>query len=86
MDISKLVKIRIKNLLAEKNLPMNRLASYSGIPSSTLKSIIYSKSANPSIETIYAICNGFDMSLAEFFSSVEFTNPYSINEQIQNEK
>jgi transcriptional regulator with XRE-family HTH domain len=86
MDITRLVKIRIKNLLAEKNLPMQRLATYSGIPASTLKNIIYSKSTNPGIETIYAICNGLDMSLSEFFSSVEFTEPWTINEQIQNEK
>ena len=76
MDAAELVKKRIKYLLKVNNLPMHRLSTYSGIPASTLKNIIYSKSGNPGIVTIKAICDGLDISLVDFFSSPEFDEPW----------
>lgn len=43
MDVSTLVRYKIKRLVKEKGLTMYQLAQYSGIPYSTLKSIIYSQ-------------------------------------------
>ena len=77
MHISDLVRVHIKLLLKEKNLPMHRLSTYSGIAPSTLKNIIYSKSSSPGVETLYKICNGLDMTLSEFFASPIFTNTFS---------
>ncbi|MBQ9975181.1 MAG: helix-turn-helix transcriptional regulator [Clostridia bacterium] len=86
MDVTLLVRYRIKQLLKEKNLPIHRLATYSGIPASTLKNILYAQSANPGIDTIAKICDGLEMSLVEFFSSVEFTDPWTISDELNEEK
>ncbi len=85
MHISDLVKVRIKLLLKEKNLPMHRLSTYSGIAPSTLKNIIYSKCSSPGIDTLYKICNGLDMTLAEFFSSPIFNDTFSQSDIINKE-
>ena len=79
MDVTELVRKRLKYLLEVNKLPINRLATYSGIPASTLKNILYSKSENPGIETIKALCDGLDITLVDFFSSKEFAEPWKAN-------
>ena len=86
MDVSTLVRYKIKRLIKEKKITMYQLAQYSDIPYSTLKSIIYSQSNSTSIDNIYRICNGLDITLEEFFSTEEFKAPHTINEEIQEEK
>lgn len=86
MDVSTLVRYKIKRLIKEKGMTMYKLAECSGIPQSTLKSIVYARSTNIGIDTIYKICNGLDLTLEEFFSTEEFKAPYTISEEIQEEK
>ena len=43
-----------------------------GVSPSTLKSILYGKSQNPGVVTIKMLCDGLEISLAEFFSGPEF--------------
>ena len=72
MDTYTAVKNRILYLCNEKRMTLNKLATVSAIPPSTLKNILYGKSNNPGIVTIKMICDGFDITLAEFFSTPEF--------------
>lgn len=44
----------------------------SGVPQSTLSSIRKRKSQSVKVHTLFAICAGFDISLAEFFDSPLF--------------
>jgi transcriptional regulator with XRE-family HTH domain len=53
-------------------MTLNKLATVSAIPPSSLKNILYGKSRNPGIVTIKMICDGFGITLAEFFSTPEF--------------
>ena len=53
-------------------MTLNKLANVSAIPPSSLKNILYGKSRNPGIVTIKMICDGFGITLAEFFSTPEF--------------
>ncbi len=60
---------RILYLCRLQNININTLALRSGITPSTLKSILYGKSKNPGITTMRHICDGFGISLEEFFHS-----------------
>lgn len=80
MHVTNCVQKRIKQLLNENNLTMYKLAQYSGIPYTTLKSIIYSDYPNPTIEVIKYICDGFGITLIDFFSSPEFAEPWKHKE------
>ena len=57
---------------AERGISINRLASLSALPPSSLKNILYGKSQNPRILTIKLLCDGLGITLGEFFSTPEF--------------
>ena len=63
---------RIIELCDERGITINAIANISAIPPSTIKNIIYGVSKNPGVVTIKMICDGFDISLAEFFYSELF--------------
>lgn len=60
---------RILYLCRLQEINLNTLALRAGITPSTLKSILYGKSKNPSIVTLRHICDGLNISLEEFFHS-----------------
>lgn len=66
------VRNRILALCGERDITVNRLADISGLPPSSVKNIVYRKSKNPKIATIKKICDGFEITLGEFFSTPEF--------------
>ncbi len=68
------IKLRILQLCEENKITINRLAEYSGLPTSSLKGILYGRSKNPTVRTIKILCDGLGITLAEFFSSAEFEN------------
>lgn len=68
------IRNRILQLCGERNLTINKLATISAIPPSSVKSILYGNSNNPKILTIKLICDGLDMTLAEFFDTKEFNS------------
>ncbi len=63
---------RILAICLERKLTVNALANQCGIPPSTIYSILNSKSRNPGIVTIQAICDGLDLSIREFFDDPLF--------------
>lgn len=62
---------RISQLCAERHITINRLATMSGVPSSTIKNIFQKKSNNTGIVIIKKLCDGLDISLADFFDTEE---------------
>lgn len=66
------VKTRILRLCDERNMSINKLATECALPPSSIKNILYGKSCNPKLLTIKMICDGLDITLAEFFSTPEF--------------
>ncbi len=63
---------RLLVLLDEKRMSINKLATESAVPPSTIKNILYGKSVNPGIVTIKMLCDGLGISLIEFFDTSEF--------------
>ena len=63
---------RILQLCRERNMSLNGLAHLSAVPPSTLKSILNGDSKNPGIVTIKLLCDGWGITLADFFNTDEF--------------
>lgn len=74
MTVSEATKLRIEELCNEKGINFCRLATVSGIPYTTVKSIIYSQSKNPGITTIKKICDGLEITISDFFDTDTFRN------------
>lgn len=68
------VKNRILQLCEEKHLTIHKLALLSGVSPSSIKNILYGKSINPGIVTLKKLCDGFGITLTEFFSNEEIKN------------
>ena len=72
MDTRTAVASRIETLCKERNITINGLSYISGVANSTIKGIFYKRSKNPGILTIKKLCDGFGITLGEFFSTKEF--------------
>lgn len=72
MDTITAVRNRILQLCGEYEISINKLATISALPPSSIKNILYGKSQNPKLITIKMICDGIGITLGEFFSTPEF--------------
>lgn len=72
MNAQTAVANRIRELCKENDFTQNGIAIFSGVPQATLKSILNGESKNPGISSIKKICDGFGITLGEFFSTKEF--------------
>ena len=72
MDTYTTVKNRLLVLCEEKKMSIHKLAMESAVAPSTIKNILYGKSKNPGIVTIKMLCDGFGISLIEFFNTKDF--------------
>lgn len=72
MDTLTAVRNRILELCGERDISINRLATLSALPPSSVKNILYGKSQNPKLLTIKLICDGLEITLGEFFNTPEF--------------
>ena len=66
------VRDRILQLCEQRNMSINKLASVSALPPSSVKNILYGKSQNPKLLTIKMLCDGLDITLGEFFNAPVF--------------
>ncbi len=73
MDTREAVVNRIRELCKEHGITPNGLSYKAGIPQATIKSILNGESKNPGIVTLKKLCDGFDITLSDFFSSPTFT-------------
>ena len=72
MDLQEAIKIRIIKLCNENNITINKLATLSGMPQSTVNSLVDGTSKNPKLLTILRLCLGLNMELKEFFDDEVF--------------
>ena len=74
MNTRSAVRNRILQLCGERELSINKLATICALPPSSVKNILYGKSQNPKLLTIKMICDGLEITLAEFFDTEEFNH------------
>lgn len=72
MDTISAVRNRILQLCAKRNITINKLATLSALPPSSVKNILYGKSNDPKLLTLKKLCDGLEITLGEFFSTDEF--------------
>ena len=74
MNAKEAVAVRILELCSERDMTVNGLASSSGMSPSTIYSMLNQKSKNPGVVSIKKICDGLEITLAEFFDDELFTS------------
>lgn len=72
MRLSDAIRKRIKYYLEEKNMNVWKLCKMSGIPCSTISTFMSGKTELLKIDTLLHICEGFNITLREFFSDKMF--------------
>jgi transcriptional regulator with XRE-family HTH domain len=72
LNITDAVKRRFEELCFQRDLNFCRLAAISGVPYTTVKSLLYGQSKNPGIATIKKLCDGLEISITEFFDTEYF--------------
>lgn len=77
MELSEAIRKRIKYYLKEKNINMWKLCKLSGIPCSTISTFMSGKTELLKIDTLLHICEGFEITLKEFFDDTIFNDVIS---------
>ncbi|MEM5779902.1 MAG: helix-turn-helix transcriptional regulator [Lawsonibacter sp.] len=71
MNTQQAIARRILQLCKERDITPNGLSNLSGVPQSTVKSILNGESKNPGCVTIKKLCDGLEITLGNFFSTAE---------------
>ena len=74
MNISEAVKLRIVELCRERKITINKLSTVCGITQSTLNNIMHRDGSKPTVATVKKICDGLEITMAQFFTSEIFEN------------
>ncbi|MBQ9347665.1 MAG: helix-turn-helix transcriptional regulator [Oscillibacter sp.] len=72
MTAKEAVARRIQDLCVQRDIAVNALANQSGVPPTTVYSMLNAKSKNPGIVTIQKLCDGLNISVREFFDDSLF--------------
>ena len=81
MKLSDAIRKRIKYYLKEKNMNIWNLCKMSGIPCSTISTFMSGKTELLKIDTLLHICEGFDITLGEFFVEPMFNTVEQDNQK-----
>ena len=74
MGVKDAVTARFASICRQRGIKYNELAVKAGVTPSTVYSMMDARRRDVSIVTIKMLCDGLDISLAEFFSGPEFTD------------
>ena len=74
MELSQAIRIRITNLIEERNLNVSKLSTMTGISRATLSKFLSGQRKYLRIDIIEYICEGLNMKLKEFFDDKVFEN------------
>ena len=74
MELSQALRIRITNLIEERNLNVSKLSTMAGISRATLSKFLSGQRKYLRIDIIEYICEGLNMNLKEFFDDEIFDN------------
>lgn len=74
VDLSQAVRIRITNLIEERNINVSKLSTMAGISRSTLSKFLAGKRKIIRLDMIEYICEGLNMKLKDFFNDAVFDN------------
>ena len=82
MTLSQAIIERIIELQTDRNITTNKLATLSVLSQATVRDITYGVSKSPKINSLLHICEGFNITLKDFFDSPLFNNVTDEEEDI----
>lgn len=74
MNVKQATVCRFQEIMAQRNIRPNELATISGVTPSTVYSMLDERRKELSINTIKKLCDGLEITLGEFFSTELFDN------------
>lgn len=74
MTICDAVRLRVNNLLTEKNMTLYRLEQNSGILHGSMMCIMNGRNKNITLKTVMQLSSGFGISVTEFLSDPIFSS------------
>ena len=77
MKLSEAIRKRIKFYLKDKNMNVWNLCKMSGIPCSTISTFMSGKTELLKLDTLLHLCEGFNITLKEFFDDPSFDEAIS---------
>ncbi len=72
MKLNVAISTRIRELCEERRMTQYALSMKSGVPQSTLSTIMKCTFPSMKVRIIYEICEGFEMNIKDFFDSPLF--------------
>lgn len=72
MTVGMAVKERILQLCEERAISVNMLCTMSGVTQSTVNNLVNGRNNSMTVATLKKLCDGFEITLGEFFSTPEF--------------
>ena len=74
MTYSDVIRKRLQDLIDERGITVNRLATLSGITQSTVENLIHGKTGNPKLKTLHRLACGLDMTVSDLLDFPEMNN------------
>lgn len=74
MKVKQATVSHFQEIMSQRSIRPNELASLSGVTPSTVYSMLDERRKELSINTIKKLCDGLDITLGEFFSAEVFDN------------
>lgn len=72
MKLNEAISLRLKELLHQHNMTQYQLSSKSGVPKSTISTLLNCTYDSVKLRIIHELCQGFSISITEFFQSPLF--------------
>ena len=72
MKLTEAIGKRLKDLLKEQGMTQYKLSTSSGVPQTTISSIVNAEYGDVKVNTILNICRGLNIELEQFFSDPLF--------------
>ena len=88
ITLTNLIAARINQLRKSRKLSVNKVATMSGLPYSTVNSLLRGKSDSPNLKTLIRIATAFNMTIVEFLNVpeiIEFSEDDLEDESEKNE-
>ena len=72
MKLNQAISLRLQELLTKRSMTQYQLFAKSGVPKSTIHNLIQCSYDSVKLRIIHELCQGFGISISEFFQSSLF--------------
>ena len=74
MTYSDVIGRRLQDLIDERGITVNRLATLSGITQSTVENLVHGRTRNPKLKTLHRLACGLVMTVSDLLDFPEMNN------------